>query len=176
MKIPMEEIMDEIKDTQTINPQENTLMNKNANTGKDTDPFHKVSLVELIMILMLAGLVLVFVFGMQQMKIDKRKEAEAHEKFEAIIPTFAQIIKGMEEYKKNDEFADYPIDMSEIGEFSDANFTFGYDPDARIISATSKESFGKQGVIVSYSLENSVYEVLDDKPGEKPTVKDDWLP
>lgn len=171
MKFPMEDKMAETKDKPTINPQEKTIKNT-----KEADPFRKVSLVELIMILMLAGLVLVFIFGLQQMKIDKQKEAEAHQKFELIIPTLTDIIQKMEDYKKNDEFGDYPIDMGEVGVFKDDNFVFEYDPENYIVKAISTESFGKAGVVVSYSLENAVYEVIDDKPGEKPTVKDDWLP
>ncbi|HAN40668.1 MAG TPA: hypothetical protein GX398_05310 [Candidatus Cloacimonetes bacterium] len=166
--------MAETKATPTINPQEER--NNAALHTKEADPFRKVTLVEMIMILMLAGLILVFIFGLQQMKIDKQKEAEAHQKFEAIVPILTDIIQKMEDYKKADEFGDYPIDLGEVGVFKDENFEFKYDAEGHFVQAVSKESFGKAGVIVNYSLTNSVYEVIDDKPGEKPTVKDDWLP
>jgi competence protein ComGC len=171
MTIPMEDKMADTKATPTINPQDNATLN-----AREADPFRKVTLVEMIMILMLTGLILVFIFGLQQMKIDKQKEAEAQQKFEAVVPILTDIIQKMEDYKKADEFGDYPIDLGEIGTFKDENFEFKYDPENHFVQAVSKESFGKAGVIVNYSLTNSVYEVIDDKPGEKPTVKDDWLP
>jgi len=149
---------------------------KDISTPYDSDPARKVSLVELIMILMLVGLVLVFIFGMQQMKIDKEKEAIAQQKFEATIPIFDKIIIGMEEYRKNDPFGEYPIALDELGTFPNPDFKFDYVADTKIITATSTKEFGKEGVEVKYSLDNSVYEVVDPTPKEKPTVKDDWLP
>lgn len=146
------------------------------NSSEETDPSRKASLVELIMILMLVGLVLVFIFGMQQMKIDKEKEVIAQQKFEATVPVFDRIIKAMEDYRKQDEFGDYPITLEELGSFTNPDFKFDYSYDDKIITATSTAEFGKEGVQVKYSLTNSVYEVVDPTPKEKPTVKDDWLP
>lgn len=140
------------------------------------DPTRKASLVELIMILMLVGLVLVFIFGMQQMKVNKQKEMIAQQKFESVIPVFDNIIKAMEDYRKNDPFGAYPVDLGEVGTFKHEDFKFSYDPESFIITGTSTKEFGKEGVEVKYSLNNAVYEVNDPKPKESPTVKDEWLP
>ncbi len=83
-------------------------------TPKMADFSTRVSLVELIMILMLVGLVFVFYFGMKQLQIDKANEAIAQEKFENIIPTFKNIIEAMETYRKADEFGDYPAFLEEL--------------------------------------------------------------
>ncbi len=151
-------------------------IHKTSSEIESNEMTRKVSLIELIMILMLVGLVLVFIFGMQQMKIDKEKETIAQQKFESTIPVFDRIIKAMEDYRKQDEFGDYPITLDEIGSFPNPDFKFDYSYDDKIITAVSTKEFGKEGVEVKYSLNNSVYEVVDPSPKEKPTVKDDWLP
>lgn len=137
---------------------------------------HKVSMVELIMILMLVGVVMIFTFGMRQMKVDKQKEAIAEQKFQEVIPVFNKIIAGMEEYKKNDQFGAYPIDLQELGTFDTNDFKFTYDADKLIVTATTTKEFGKDGIQVLYSIANMVYEVNDPKPKDKPTILDDWLP
>lgn len=57
---------------------------------------HKVSLVELILILLLVGLVFVFIFGMKQLKLDKKAEGMAKNKFEAILPVLQTAIDAAE--------------------------------------------------------------------------------
>jgi hypothetical protein len=137
---------------------------------------HKVSLVELIMILMLVGVVMIFIFGMRQMKIDKQKEAVAEQKFQDVVPVFQRIINAMEEYKKTDAFGDYPVTIEELGTFDTADFEFTYDSNTLIVTGTTTKEFGKEGIQVLFSLNNQVYEVNDTKPKEKPTILDDWLP
>lgn len=137
---------------------------------------HKISLVELIMILMLVGVVMIFTFGMRQMKLDKQKEAVAEQKFQDVIPVFQRIIAAMDEYKKNDQFGDYPVTIEELGTFDTADFKFSYDSETLIVTGTSTKEFGKDGIQVLYSLTNAVYEVNDPKPKDKPTVLDEWLP
>jgi len=138
----------------------------------------KVSLVELIMILMLVGLVFVFFFGMKQLKIDKANEAIAQTKFEAIIPNFQKIIAGMESYRKADEFGDYPAFLEELnmGDLNTEDFKFEYVFDTLTITATSLAAFGKADVKVIYSIRDKSYSVEDPSPEKKPTVKDEWLP
>lgn len=145
-------------------------------TSLDSDPTRKVGLVELIMILMLVGVVLVFIFGMQQMKINKAKEAVAQQKFEAVVPVFDNILKAVDEYKRNDPFGDYPATLEELGNFDTADFKFEYSLDNLSITAISTKEFGKEGIKVIYSIANSIYEVNDPTPQEKPTVRDEWLP
>ncbi|MDY0150731.1 MAG: hypothetical protein RBS43_00485 [Candidatus Cloacimonas sp.] len=142
------------------------------------DHNNKVSLVELIMILMLVGLVFVFFFGMQQLKVDKATEAIAQTKFEAILPTFQKIIDGMESYRKADEFGDYPtiIDGLNLGTIDTPDFKFEYVFDTLTITATSQAAFGKADVKVNYSIKDKSYTVDDPAPEKKPTVKDEWLP
>ncbi|MDD2229402.1 MAG: hypothetical protein PHY48_08325 [Candidatus Cloacimonetes bacterium] len=137
-----------------------------------------ISLVELILILMLVGLVFVFFFGMKQLKIDKANEAIAQTKFEAIVPTFQKIITAMENYRKADEFGDYPAFIEELnlGEINTPDFKFEYVFDTLILTATSQASFGKADVKVSFSIKDKSYTVDDPDASKKPTVKDEWLP
>jgi len=138
----------------------------------------KVSLVELIMILMLVGLVFVFFFGMKQLKIDKANEAIAQTKFEAVVPNFQKLITAMEEYRKADEFGDYPAFLEELnlGDINTEDFKFEYVFDTLTITATSQASFGKADIKVIYSIGDKSYSVEDPSPEKKPTVKDEWLP
>ncbi|MFA5510301.1 MAG: hypothetical protein WC228_05490 [Candidatus Cloacimonadaceae bacterium] len=142
----------------------------------DRDPSRKVSLVELIMILMLVGLVLVFIFGMQQMKIDKEKELIAQHKVEEVIPIFEQILKSIDNYRKQDAFGDYPMSLDELGTFESESFTFDYSYEEMIVKGITTEAFGKKGIEIIYSITNQVYEVDDPNTKEKPTIKDEWLP
>lgn len=146
--------------------------------NKAVDAGYKVSLVELIMILMLVGLAFVFVFGMRQLKIDKANEAIAEAKFAAIIPTFQKISNAMEDYRKNDEFGDYPafLDELNLGTVDNVDFKFEYVFDTLTLTATSQAAFGKPGIKVVYNLNDRSYSVEDPAPDKKPTVKDEWLP
>lgn len=153
---------------------------KQTNTAAKpvTQNNNKISLVEMIMILMLVGLVFVFFFGMRQLKVDKANEAIAQTKFEAIVPTFQKIITGMENYRKADEFGDYPAFLEELnlGTIDTPDFKFEYVFDTLNISAKSQASFGKADIVITYNLRDKVYSVEDPTPEKKPTVKDEWLP
>jgi len=168
----------------TINFQEAT-MPENVTTeaakklkSVPADHSYKVSLVELIMILMLVGLVFVFFFGMRQLKVDKANEAIAQTKFEATVPSFQKLIEAMETYRKNDTFGDYPAAIEELNLSSVDNedFKFEYTFDNLTVTATSQAAFGKAGIKVNYNLEDRSYSVDDPAPEKKPTVKDEWLP
>jgi len=139
---------------------------------------YKVSLVELIMILMLVGLVFVFFFGLRQLKVDKTNEAIAQTKFEASVPTFQKLIDAMETYRKNDPFGDYPAAIEELnlGSVDNADFKFEYSFDNLTITATTKAAFGKADIKVIYNMNDKSYTVEDPAPEKKPTVKDEWLP
>ncbi|MDD4310257.1 MAG: hypothetical protein PHO32_07745 [Candidatus Cloacimonetes bacterium] len=151
---------------------------KPANQAVNTEHNNKVSLVELIMILMLVGLGFVFFFGMKQLKIDKANEAIAQTKFEAILPTYQKIIDGMEAYRKADEFGDYPAFLEELNlsSLDNNDFKFEYVFDTLTITATSLPGFGKAGVKVNFNMNDKSYTVEDPAPEKKPTVKDEWLP
>jgi len=157
---------------------ENELKVKKASTNQMADFSTRVSLVELIMILMLVGLVFVFYFGMKQLQIDKANEAVAQTKFESIVPTFSKIIEAMESYRKTDEFGDYPITLEELnlGDINTKDFKFDYSPDELNVIAISQPDFGKAGIKVIYNLRDRSYTVDDPNPEKKPTVKDEWLP
>jgi len=91
---------------------------KNTQKKSDSVPAvadkHKVSLVELIMILLLIGLVFVFIFGLRQLKEDKVKEAQARESFAAVLPILNTAIEAAEEFKRTDDFGDYPFDFGQL--------------------------------------------------------------
>ncbi|HNZ88300.1 MAG TPA: hypothetical protein PKI74_00775 [Candidatus Cloacimonas acidaminovorans] len=155
---------------------ENAVNTKKA--PKMADFSTRVSLVELIMILMLVGLVFVFYFGMKQLQIDKANEAIAQEKFENIIPTFKNIIEAMETYRKADEFGDYPAFLEELnlGDINTNDFKFEYSADTYTITAITQPAFGKAGIKVIYNLSDKSFTVEDPIPDKKPTIKDEWLP
>jgi len=170
MIISREEIMpDTVKNESAV---------KTKKTPEMADFSTRVSLVELIMILMLVGLVFVFYFGMKQLQIDKANEAIAQNKFESIVPNFEKIIAAMENYRKADEFGDYPITLEELnlGNVSNNDFKFEYNYDSKTVTAISQPSFGKEGIKVIFNLSDRSYTVEDPKPDKKPTVKDEWLP
>ncbi len=146
--------------------------------SKPVEAGHKVSLVELMMLLMLVGLLFVFFFGMQQLKIDKAAEALAQSKFEVIVPSFQKAIAAMEDYRKNDEFGDYPafIDELNLGTIDNEDFKFEYVFDTLTLTAVSQAAYGKEGIKVVYNLNDRSYTVEDPAPDKKPTVKDEWLP
>ncbi len=146
--------------------------------NKPVDTGYKVSLVELIMILMLVGLAFVFIFGMRQLKVDKANEAIAEAKFAAVIPTFQKIVNAIEDYRKNDEFGDYPafLDELNLGPVDTQDFKFEYVFDTLTLTAISQASFGKPGIKVVYNVSDRSYSVDDPAPDKKPTVKDEWLP
>lgn len=138
----------------------------------------KVGLVELIMILLLVGLVFVFYFGMQELKQTKLLEAQAQAKFEAFIPIITSAIAAAETYKQNDDFGDYPFDIDQMNltKTETEDFILEYDADQYVFNATSKKAFGKEGIVVSYALNEKLYKIDDPNPDRKPEIKDEWLP
>ncbi|MCB5259431.1 MAG: hypothetical protein PHY41_03865 [Candidatus Cloacimonetes bacterium] len=164
-----------------------------VNSNQKVSDTHKVSLVELIMILLLVGLLFVFFFGMRQLRIDKAAEALAHEKFEALIPVLQEAINATEEFRRNDEFGDYPFDFGQLNLMGSnayevktddtgmmymetEDFVIHYDADNFNYTATTTENFGKAGIKVIYVLSESSYQVEDPAPERKPTILDEWLP
>lgn len=139
---------------------------------------HKVSLVELSMILLLIGLFFVFFFGMRQLKVDKALEATAQAKFEAMIPTLERAIAAAEAYQKADEFGDYPFDLGQLnlGDLQMEDFVLEYDGETYAFVVSSTAAFGKEGIKVSYVLADRSYSISDPAPDRKPIIRDEWLP
>lgn len=165
----------------------------NVNDALQVSEQHKISLVELILILLLVGLVFVFFFGMRQLRVDKAAEALAFEKFEMVKPTLRTAIDAAEEFKRNDDFGDYPFDFGQLNLVDTANysiksdadgslfidasdFVIRYDAEKFLFTVTSTESFGKAGVKVIYVLSDRSYQVEDPSPERRPTIRDEWLP
>ncbi|MDD2597513.1 MAG: hypothetical protein PHO35_00865 [Candidatus Cloacimonetes bacterium] len=155
----------------------NTAATKTSQVNGLANP-NKVSLVELIMILLLVGLIFVFFFGMRQLKMDKAAEALAQTKFEAMLPTLQSAINAAEEFKKTDDFGEYPFDISQLNLTNTdlEDFTLEYNGEAFAFVVTSKESFGKAGIKLNYVLADRSFSVDDPAPERKPTIKDEWLP
>ncbi|MDZ4182899.1 MAG: hypothetical protein U1B83_08490 [Candidatus Cloacimonadaceae bacterium] len=172
--------MAEIMDKPNPETLKTNTKSKPAQEAKVTKvkPENQVSLIEMIMILMLVGLVFVFVFGMQQMKINKEKEALAQQKFETILPAFDRVVAAVNEYKRNDPFGAYPLALEELNlsDINNGDFVFSYTEEGPVITATTTKEFGKEGIAVNYNITADVYEISDPAPQDKPTIKDDWLP
>lgn len=154
---------------------------------------HKISLVELILILLLIGLVFVFIFGMKQLKTDKKAEGLAKSKFEAILPVLQTAIEAAETFKRTDDFGDYPFDFGQLNLSATDNYAINsnaegemyietddfmilYDAENFGFTIITKDEFGKAGIEVIYILAERSYKVEDPSPDRKPTIRDEWLP
>ncbi len=138
----------------------------------------RIGLVEIILIMMLVGLVFVFIPPYFQMRADEAQEAIDRERFDLAMQSVRVIIDKAEEYRRNDEFGDYPIliEVLNLPEQDTTYFNFMLEAEDLSIRAISKESFGKEGIKVVYSMQNKTYEIDDPNPQTKPVIKDAWLP
>jgi hypothetical protein len=144
----------------------------------DTLHKHKVGLVELIMILLIAGIVFIFIFGMRQMKIEKQQERIAQAKVEQILPKFDLVTKAAKEYQAADPFAAFPLSIEEMNLPSDLNtpeFVFSFSEDGTV-TATTTQAYGREGIKINYSIPEAIYELDDPAPDQKPRIAQDWLP
>ncbi|HNX38363.1 MAG TPA: hypothetical protein PL124_05100 [Candidatus Cloacimonadota bacterium] len=165
-------------------PNPETVKVKPEPTKKKAKPApesaNRIGLIELMMILMLVGLVFVFVFPMKQMKVDKAQELVSQGKVEALIPTFEKIVVALDKFVNDpkNEFKDYPFDLSQLnlGTVDTPEFKFSWDEMNKNIKATSTKEYGKEGIIISFNINDKVYTIDDKKPDVKPVVKDEWLP
>ncbi len=148
-----------------------------AGRSVDIQPQHKVGLVELVMFLLLAGVVFIFVFGMQQMKREKAQELLLRQKFEQILPNFATVADSAKAYQARDPFAAWPLNIEEMNlppNLNTPEFTFSFMENG-VVTATTTKEFGKEGIKVNYEIATDSYNVEDPDPKSKPNIKDDWL-
>ncbi len=139
----------------------------------------KFSLIELLMIIMLVGIVVTFIYPLRQMKIDRARTQEAIE----IIKKAAALD---EEFKKDPDrgFGDYAFDFSQLNykpeneyftfrvadvELEDRTITGGY------ITATTTEKFGHEGIQIKYMLPSGPW-TLDEPDKAKDIIHRNWLP
>lgn len=138
----------------------------------------RFGLVEMILILLLAGIVFIYIFGMKQMRIEKAELARTQQLFEQVVPTFDKITKAAKAYQAKDEFAAYPVDISELFPPSDIDtkeFKFTIS-DAGIVTATTTKEFGKEGIKVNYNIGGKAFDISDPSPDTPPNILDTWLP
>lgn len=138
----------------------------------------RFGLVEMILILLLAGIVFIYIFGMKQMKMEKAELARTQQLFEQVVPTFDKITKAAKAYQAKDEFAAYPVDISELfppAEIDTKEFKFTIS-DAGIVTATTTKDFGKEGIKVNYNIGSKAYDISDPAPDTPPNILDTWLP
>ncbi|MEF3695423.1 MAG: hypothetical protein V3576_08775 [Candidatus Cloacimonadota bacterium] len=156
---------------ETRKPVEKVAKTEQIGSGK------KIGLVEAMLIMMLVGLVFIFIFPMQQLKVDKAAEEAARLKISPLVDKFELVIEAMEQYRANDPFGEYPFTIEELNltTINNDEFVFSYDSEAKKVTATSQEAYGKAGIKVNYSLEDKIYEVEDPTPQKKPTIKNEWL-
>ena len=138
----------------------------------------RFGLVEMILILLLAGVIFIFIFGLRQMRIEKAEIARTQNLFEQILPTFEKVSAAAKAYQAKDEFGAWPIDISELfppSEVDTKEFKFTIN-DSGVVTATSTKEFGKEGIKVNYNIPGKSFEIDDPNPDAKPNVLDSWLP
>jgi hypothetical protein len=143
----------------------------------EINPKHKIGLVEILIFLLVAGVVFIFIFGMNQMKKEKAQELALQQKFEQVLPNFALITKAAKEYQANDPFAAWPLSIEELNLPQNINtpeFKFSFMENGVVVLTTTKE-FGKEGIVVNYDIAKDSYSVEDPSPETKPTIKEDWI-
>ncbi len=139
----------------------------------------KFSLIELLMIIMLVGIVVTFIFPLRQMKIDRSRTMEA-------VEIVKEAAKLDEQFKNNPDLGDgdYAFDFSQLNykpdnkyfnfrvadvTMEDRTITGGF-----IIAETTKE-FGHEGIQIKFMLPSGPWSV--DAPEKlKNVVHRNWLP
>ncbi|MBW6514670.1 MAG: hypothetical protein K0B87_07930 [Candidatus Syntrophosphaera sp.] len=145
--------------------------------AQSINPRHKIGLVEIIMILLLAGVVFIFIFGMNQMKAEKARELELQQMVGEVLPTFGLIANEAKVYKENDPFGAWPLTIEELNlpaGLDTPQFKFSFSDAGAVIMTTTKD-FGKKGITVSYDITKDIYDINDPDPTAKPVIKEDWL-
>ncbi len=170
---------DKVNDKKAPAPKHETVKKPakvKAERSVDIQPHHKVGLVELIMFLLLAGVVFIFVFGMQQMKREKAQELLLRQKFEQILPNFATVADSAKAYQARDPFAAWPLNIEEMNlpDLNTPEFTFSFMENG-VVTATTTKEFGKEGIKVNYEIASDSYNIDDPDPKSKPIIKNDWL-
>ncbi|MGC9362879.1 MAG: hypothetical protein ACP5F3_08120, partial [Candidatus Syntrophosphaera sp.] len=102
----MPESKDKMKNVEPNSPK------KTGDSG--INPRHKVGLVEIVMILLLAGVVFIFIFGMRQMRREKAELLALQQKVESIQPQFYAIADSAKAYKERDPFGAWPFTIEEL--------------------------------------------------------------
>jgi hypothetical protein len=138
---------------------------------------HKVGLVEIVMILLLAGVVFIFIFGMSQMKREKAEELALQKKIESTLPMFDMITKAAKALKNDPNWGAWPFDITQLNMPSSPDtpdFKFTID-ETGVITCTCAKSIGKEGVKILYNIDKNSYDVQDPNPDAKPKIRQDWL-
>lgn len=138
---------------------------------------HKLGLVEILIFLLLAGVIFIFVFGLQQMKREKEQELVIQAKFEEVLPTFGIVAKAAKDLREDPNWGEWPFDILQVADTTKINtpeFKFTWSENVQVILTTTKE-FGKEGIKVIYDVEKDSYSIDDPEPNVKPVIKDNWL-
>ncbi len=141
-------------------------------------PRHKLGLVEILMFLLLAGVVFIFIFGMQQQKRDKELELAMQQKIVELKPAFMEIAANAKQYKANDPFGAWPLALDELNmdpaKLKTEEYTFDWSESGSVVMTTT-EQFGKEGVKISYDVEGDSYTVEDPNASSRPQIKESWF-
>lgn len=130
-----------------------------------------------LIFLLLAGVIFIFVFGLQQMKREKEQELVIQAKFEEVLPTFGIVAKAAKDLREDPNWGEWPFDILQVADTTKINtpeFKFTWSENVQVILTTTKE-FGKEGIKVIYDVEKDSYSIDDPEPNVKPVIKDNWL-
>lgn len=165
----MPESKDKMKRVEPNSPE------KTGDSG--INPRHKVGLVEIVMILLLAGVVFIFIFGMRQMRREKAELLALQQKVESIQPQFYAIADSAKAYKERDPFGAWPFTIEELNipfDIQTPEYEFSFLENGTVI-LTTKEEFGKPGVKINYDINDDFFEIDDPNPKAKPVLQEAWL-
>ncbi len=166
----MSDVLDKAKTETVAKP-------KNIEPAQDQQRPKVALLVEMIIILLLAGVVFIFIFGLRQVRTEEQRELAAKAQFEQLIPKFGEVAAAAEKMRAEDEFGDWPLDIEFLGlpaNFDPKGFEFAFSDG--IVTATTTRDFGKQNVKIIYNIDKKEYSIEDPDPDTAPKIKYEWLP
>lgn len=166
------------KTTDATKPAPKPVRHAEPSLTEDEKPRHKLGLIEILMFLLLAGVIFIFIFGMQQQKRDKEMELAMQQKFEELKPTFLEMAAKAKQIKAADEFGDWPLVVDVLNvdpaKLKTEEYTFDWLDSGSVVMTTT-EKFGKEGVKISYDVAADSYTIEDPNATSRPVVKESWF-
>ena len=148
-------------------------MAEQKKAATSTNRVTKVTLVELLTILLLVGLVFVFVIPVNQAKKSQKRLNEA-------IQVMNMVSEKADAFKNNPDNGYYP-DISQLNlgdQIKSDYFEFSINTDDSTMVAVTKPAFGKKDVYLVLNLGSKQYSIGKDNADliSKKYISENWLP